>query len=96
MLKKELKQKYKSWLIEVMGLLNEWDPYCLVTKHDCPKDEFNYEAESILAGLSQCESAKDVSALVSEVFTEAFHDNFTPENCDDIGLNIWNWWQQKK
>jgi hypothetical protein len=92
-MKKELKQKYKRHLIELMDLLNEWDPYGLVTKHEFPKDEFNYEAELILSGLSKCNTINDVSSLISDVFTKAFDDVFNPANCSDIGEIIWNWWQ---
>ncbi len=92
---KELKQQYRTWLNEILELINEWDPYSLVSKHDFPKDEYMYEAKLLFAGLSKCESQKDVTMLISKIYTEAFHDGFTPEICDDFGIKIWNWWKTK-
>jgi hypothetical protein len=96
MMNKNLKKLYKQQVLELMQIINKFDPFGLIEVAECPADEYSPEVSDILVGLNKCNDANAVSTLVSSVFNEAFAGNQTSEDYAEPGQAIWEWWTKQQ
>ena len=86
---KELKELYLHQKNELIKILNQWDPYALVSQ-GAP------EAALILSQLNKTQSIEEITTLVSNVFTDQFEDKvFDSENCTVVADKIYECWKNK-
>ncbi len=72
----------------VRKVIHGWDPYHLL-EGGAPEDEWDREIIQIVGRVDRIHSAIDASAVVSEVFTAAFHpEGFGQEDCAEVGRKL--------
>ena len=92
---KELKELYLLQKNELIKILNQWDPYALVSQ-GAPEDELKPEAALILSQLNKTQSIEEITTLVSNVFTDQFEDKvFDSENCTVVADKIYECWKNR-
>ncbi len=79
------RDEYDEAFALVKAAIADWDPYSLLATGS-PDDEFDDQVARILAGLSDISSDKDLSKLVSAVFSASFEkEYFSPSDCAEVG-----------
>lgn len=74
----------------VRKVIHGWDPYHLL-EGGAPDDEWDREILQIVGRVGRIHSAFDAAAIVSEVFTEAFHpEGFGPDDCAEVGSKLFS------
>jgi hypothetical protein len=72
----------------VRKVIHAWDPYRLL-EGGAPGDEWDREILQIVARVGRIYSAADAAAVVSEVFTEAFHpEGFGQDELAEVGKKL--------
>ncbi len=72
----------------VRKVIHAWDPYHLLGV-GAPEDEWDREILQVVRRVGRIHSAADASAVVSEVFTEAFHpEGFGQDDCAEVGRKL--------
>ncbi len=72
----------------VRKVIHDWDPYHLL-EVGAPEDEWDREILQIVGRVGRIHSPDDAAAVVSEVFTEAFHpEGFGQDDCADVGRKL--------
>ena len=73
----------------IKKIINEWDPYDLISL-GAPDDEFENEIIEIILKMKNENNLNDIAVIISDVFTKSFndHDNFTIEKCIIIANKI--------
>lgn len=72
--------------------VDAWDPHGLLGPDAAPDDpEYDPEVRSIAKGLQRVQVARDLSLLVSRVFTSSFGDpeRFSVAACTPIASRLW-------
>lgn len=68
--------------------MNQWDPYSLLAT-GAPIDEFENEIVEVVREIPNIKSTIDVTNTLSRVFSSAFDENFTPEECSNVGTKLY-------
>jgi hypothetical protein len=71
----------------VSGMIAMWDPYALL-ENGVPSDEFDDEVARVVAQIPRVASGRDMVLAVSLVFSAAFGKGFSPADCEQVGLRL--------
>jgi hypothetical protein len=73
------KKQYDELFALVAAVINEWDPYALLSA-GAPRHEFDGEVAMVVAQVSRIKSAADAADVISRVFSSSFEpESFTSE-----------------
>ncbi len=82
------REKYKSLISIVRGVIHRWDPYGLLAG-GAPMDEFDHEIALVAARVRQIRTEADSVTILSAVFSEMFiPGDFILERCADPGREL--------
>jgi hypothetical protein len=82
------KQQYDELFALVAAVINEWDPYALLSA-GAPRHEFDAEVAMVVAQVSRIKSATDSADVISRVFSSSFEPKaFTPKACARVGERL--------
>ncbi len=73
--RKEMKKQYKEHFLLVTKIMNDWDPYALLSG-GAPKSEFEREISMIVAQVLHISSPQDAARVISRVFFIKFRAGF--------------------
>jgi|WetSurSiteA1Bulk_404760.scaffolds.fasta_scaffold00541_11 hypothetical protein len=80
---------YEKAIEIVRSVVNRWDPYSLLA-NGAPIEEFENEIAEIVREIPNIKSTIDATNTLSRVFSKAFDENFTPEECSNVGTKLYH------
>jgi Domain of unknown function (DUF1871) len=83
------KMEYEKAIEIVRSVVNQWDPLDLLAT-GAPIDEFENEIAEVVREIPNIKSTIDGTNTLSWIFSSAFDENFTPEECSDVGTKLYH------
>jgi hypothetical protein len=82
------RSKWKRIEPVVRQVIHAWDPYRLL-EGGAPDDEWDREILQIVGRVGRIHSPAEATAVVSDVFTTAFHpEGFGQDDCAEVGRKL--------
>lgn len=72
---KALKRSYRELIEIVVAVINEWDPYDLISA-GAPDNEFANEVPQIAAKIHEINTPTELAEVISNVFSKSFGPKF--------------------
>ena len=83
-----MKRTYQEIVAIITNVVNEWDPYGLISG-GAPKDEFESEIAKIATKVLNIKSAASLAEVISSVFTVSFEpEPFSVEKCMPVASRL--------
>lgn len=83
---------YREFLGAVSGIIYRVDPMGL---SGAPADEYDLEAQLILAALAKAQDKQALRGSIDSVFKKWFDAALNDETLDDLADNIWSLWESE-
>jgi len=85
---KVLKRSYREIIEVITTVINEWDPYDLISS-GAPDNEFAPEVEKIVAKIHKIRTPGALAEVISGAFSKGFDsDSFSVEDCMQVSSRI--------
>lgn len=85
---KALKQSYQETVEIVTTIINEWDPYDLISA-GAPDNEFSHEVTQIVAKIDWINTPTALAEVISSIFSKEFESElFTIEECMPVASKL--------
>jgi hypothetical protein len=85
---KALKNSYREIVEVVTTVINEWDPYDLISG-GAPDNEFSHEVTQIVAKINEINTPTALAEVMSRVFSKEFEsEQFSIEACMPVASTL--------